>query len=131
MIIILAIIILFFISELLRICSNFTGRLFENKSNKFLYLIIVSSIVVICSNFISFSTIFFLGKHSNIIILQCLLILGSVISVIFMNKYIIKEPVHIGSYIALCLIGIILIIHHIITEAFYKKNTVNYNLKKY
>jgi hypothetical protein len=48
-----------------------------------------------------------------------------------MNKYIIKEPVHIGSYIALCLIGIILIIHHIITEAFYKKSTVNYNLKKY
>jgi hypothetical protein len=51
-----------------------------------------------------------------------MLIISGVISIIFINAFIIKERVYIGSYITLGAVVVILIIHHIMTRDFYYKS---------
>jgi hypothetical protein len=67
-----------------------------------------------------------MGKKTNIILLQCMLILGSAISVIFVNKFILKEQVDTGSYVALFIIITTLIIHQLSTV-----KTIDTNIKKF
>jgi hypothetical protein len=69
---------------------------------------------------------FYIGKKTNIILLQCMLILGSAISVIFVNKFILKEQVATGSYVALFIIITTLIIHQLSTV-----KTIDTNIKKF
>jgi hypothetical protein len=69
---------------------------------------------------------FYIGKKTNIILLQCMLILGSAISVIFVNKFILKEQVDTGSYVALFIIITTLIIHQLSTV-----KTIDTNIKKF
>ena len=99
--------------------SNYIGRI--NKSDTFTILLIVACVASLVSTLVSFPTIYFLGKQRNVIILQCMLIVGSVFSVTVINSFLIKEPVHIGSYITLGAIVLILIAHHVLTKDFYSK----------
>jgi hypothetical protein len=55
-----------------------------------------------------------------------MLILGSAISVIFVNKFILKEQVDTGSYVALFIIITTLIIHQLSTV-----KTIDTNIKKF
>ena len=50
-----------------------------------------------------------------------MLIIGSVLSVMLINRYVIGEPVHPASYMTLFAIVIILIFHHVRTRDFYSK----------
>jgi hypothetical protein len=104
--------------------SNYIGRI--NKSDTFTILLIVACVASLVSTLVSFPTIYFLGKQRNVIILQCMLIVGSVFSVTVINYFLIKEPVHIGSYITLGAIVLILIAHHVLTREFYSKNKKKY-----
>ena len=99
--------------------SCYINRIY--KSENFTNLLILSCILAVISTILSFSAMYFLGKHQNVIILQCMLIISGVISIIFINAFIIKERVYIGSYITLGLIVIILIIHHIMSRGYYSK----------
>jgi hypothetical protein len=113
------IIILLLVAQILSGVSNYIGRI--SKSDKFINLLIIACIASVVSTLVSFPTIHFLGKSHNVIIIQCMLIVGSVCSVTIINALLIKEPVHISSYITLGLIVIILIAHHILTKDFYSK----------
>ena len=50
-----------------------------------------------------------------------MLIVCSVMSVILINRYVIGEPVHPGSYLTLVAIVVILVLHHLATSDFYSK----------
>ena len=113
------IIILLLIAQLLSGCSNYINRIY--KTNTFAWLLMIACIASVVSTLFSFSTMYFLGKTQNVIILQCMLIIGSVISVLSINTFLIKEPVHTGSYITLFAIVAILIFHHVATMNFYSK----------
>jgi hypothetical protein len=107
-------------SQLFSGLSCYINRIY--KSENFTHLLILSCILAVISTIISFSTMYFLGKYQNVIILQCMLIISGVISIIFINAFIIKERVYIGSYITLGAVVVILIIHHIMTRDFYYKS---------
>lgn len=113
------IIILLLFAQVLSGVSNYIGRI--SKSDNFTTLLIIACVASVVSTLVSFPTIHFLGKSRNVIILQCMLIVGSVFSVTVINSFLIKEPVHIGSYITLAAIVLILIAHHILTRDFYSK----------
>jgi|694.fasta_scaffold14237_16 hypothetical protein len=123
---IIYIIILLSIAEFFRSCANYINRILKNNNLSFWILLLISTIATICSNIISFSTMFYIGKKTNIILLQCMLILGSAISVIFVNKFILKEQVDTGSYVALFIIITTLIIHQLSTV-----KTIDTNIKKF
>lgn len=108
---------LLLISEAIGVASNYPNRVL--KDNPFLLLLGISIIASIFSNLISFPTIYYLGKKQSIIIIQCTLIICSVVSAILINKFIIKEKIHTGSYITMFLIIFILIAHNILTKPFY------------
>jgi len=118
------ILILLLFAQVLSGFSNYIGRI--NKSDTFTFLLIVACLASLISTLVSFPTIYFLGKQRNVIILQCMLIVGSVFSVTVINYFLIKEPVHIGSYLTLAAIVLILIAHHIYTKEFYSKNIKKY-----
>jgi uncharacterized membrane protein len=105
------------ISEALNVASNYPNRLL--KEHTFLLLLGISIIASIFSNLISFPTFYYLGKTQNIIILQCTLLVCSVVSAMFVNKFILKEKVHTGSYITMFVIVVILVAHNILTKPFY------------
>jgi hypothetical protein len=109
--------ILLLISEAFGLASNYPNRL--SKEHPFLLLLGISVLASVFSNLISFPTIYYLGKTQNIIILQCTLIVCSVVSAMLINKFIIKEKVHTGSYITMFCIVVILIAHNILTKPFY------------
>jgi hypothetical protein len=113
------ILILLLIAELLGSCSNYVGRML--KGSPFLTLFAISCAASLASNMVSFPTMYYLGKTQNVIILQCMLIVCSVMSVVLINRYVIGEAVHPGSYITLAAIVVILIIHHLATFDFYSK----------
>jgi hypothetical protein len=104
--------ILLLISEAFGLASNYPNRL--SKEHPFLLLLGISVVASVFSNFI-----YYLGKTQNIIILQCTLIVCSVVSAMLINKFIIKEKVHTGSYITMFCIVVILIAHNILTKPFY------------
>jgi hypothetical protein len=110
---------LLLIAELLNSYSNYVGRML--KERPFWMLLAVSCAASLASNMVSFPTIYYWGKTQNVIILQCMLIVCSVMSVILINRYVIGEPVHPGSYLTLVAIVVILILHHIATRDFYSK----------
>jgi hypothetical protein len=114
--------ILLLISSIFGLTSNYPNRIFDVKEMSFLKLFIFSCVASILSNVISFPTIYFLGKSQNIVIIECTLVICTVISVILINRYLVKEPIHTGSYITMFAIVIILIIHYILTEPFYSRN---------
>ena len=114
--------ILLLVSSIIGLTSNYPNRIFDVKEVSFLKLFIFSCIASILSNMISFPTIYFLGKSQNIVIIECALVICAVISVILINRYLVKEPIHTGSYITMFAIVIILIIHYILTEPFYSRN---------
>jgi len=114
--------ILLLVSSIIGLTSNYPNRIFDVKEVSFLKLFIFSCIASILSNMISFPTIYFLGKSQNIVIIECALIICAVISVILINRYLVKEPIHTGSYITMFAIVIILIIHYILTQPFYSRN---------
>lgn len=118
----LIILILLLISEIINSCSNYTNRIM--KAN-FLTLLLISCLVSVLANLISFSTMYYLGQSRNVIILQCILIVCSVCSVVIINRFVIKEPVHPASYLTLGLIVLILLIHHLATRVFYSKSSKN------
>ena len=113
------IVILLIIAQLLSGCSNYVNRI--SKTQTFERLLMIACIASVVSTLVSFTTMYFLGKAENVIILQCMLIIGSVVAVISINTFFIKEPVHPGSYLTLFLIVVILIFHHIATSSFYSK----------
>ena len=113
------IIILLLFAQVLSGFSNYIGRI--SKSDNFTTLLIIACVASVVSTLVSFPTIHFLGKSRNVIILQCMLIVGSVFSVTVINSFLIKEQVHIGSYITLGAIVLILIAHHVLTKDFYSK----------
>ena len=115
----LMIIILLLIAQLLSSCSNYVNRML--KGSPFLTLFIISCAASLVSNMVSFPTMYYLGKKENVIILQCMLIICSVMSVVLINHYVIGEPVHPASYITLFAIVAILIFHHVATRGFYSK----------
>ena len=108
---------LLLLGQILATCSNFTNRIF--KTDSFWKIFIISCIVSVLSNFISFPTIVFLGKTQNVIILSCMLLVGTALSTVILNYFVFKEPIHFGSIITLFLIVIILFIHQILTKNFY------------
>ena len=110
---------LLLIAEFLSTCSNYVNRML--KGSPFLTLFIISCSVSLVSNMVSFPTMYYLGKTQNVIILQCMLIIGSVLSVMLINRYVIGEPVHPASYMTLFAIVVILIFHHVATRGFYSK----------
>ena len=114
--------ILLLISSIFGLTSNYPNRIFDVKEMSFLKLFIFSCVASILSNVISFPTIYFLGKSQNIVIIECTLVICAVIAVILINRYLVKEPIHTGSYITMFAIVIILIIHYILTEPFYSRN---------
>ena len=114
--------ILLLVSSIIGLTSNYPNRIFDVKEVPFLKLFIFSCIASILSNMISFPTIYFLGKSQNIVIIECALVICAVISVILINRYLVKEPIHTGSYITMFAIVIILIIHYILTQPFYSRN---------
>ena len=114
--------ILLLVSSIIGLTSNYPNRIFDVKEVSFLKLFIFSCIASILSNMISFPTIYFLGKSQNIVIIECALVICAVISVILINRYLVKEPIHTGSYITMFAIVIILIIHYILTQPFYSSN---------
>jgi hypothetical protein len=114
--------ILLLISSIFGLTSNYPNRIFDIKEVSFLKLFIFSCIASIVSNMISFPTIYFLGKSQNIVIIECTLVICAVIAVILINRYLVKEPIHTGSYITMFAIVTILIIHYILTEPFYSRN---------
>ena len=114
--------ILLLISSIFGLTSNYPNRIFDVKEMSFLKLFIFSCVASILSNVISFPTIYFLGKSQNIVIIECTLVICTVISVILINRYLVKEPIHTGSYITMFAIVIILIIHYILTQPFYSRN---------
>ena len=114
--------ILLLISSIFGLTSNYPNRIFDVKEMSFLKLFIFSCVASILSNVISFPTIYFLGKSQNIVIIECALVICAVISVILINRYLVKEPIHTGSYITMFAIVIILIIHYILTDPFYSRN---------
>lgn len=114
--------ILLLISSIFGLTSNYPNRIFDVKEMSFLKLFIFSCVASILSNVISFPTIYFLGKSQNIVIIECTLVICAVISVILINRYLVKEPIHTGSYITMFAIVTILIIHYILTEPFYSRN---------
>ena len=114
--------ILLLISSIFGLTSNYPNRIFDVKEMSFLKLFIFSCVASILSNVISFPTIYFLGKSQNIVIIECALVICAVISVILINRYLVKEPIHTGSYITMFAIVIILIIHYILTQPFYSRN---------
>ena len=116
--------ILLLISSIFGLTSNYPNRIFDVKEMSFLKLFIFSCIASILSNMISFPTIYFLGKYQNIVIVECTLIICAVIAVILINRYLVKEPIHTGSYITMFAIVIILIIHYILTQPFYSRNKI-------
>jgi hypothetical protein len=119
---IILIFILLLLSSIFGLTSNYPNRIFDVTEMSFLRLFIFSCIASVLSNMISFPTIYFLGKYQNIVIVECLLIVCAVIAVILINKFLVKEPIHIGSYITMISIVIILIIHYILTQPFYSRN---------
>jgi len=110
---------LLLIAELLNSCSNYVGRMFKDRP--FWVLLAISCTASLASNMVSFPTIYYWGKTQNVIILQCMLIVCSVMSVVLINRYVIGEAVHPGSYLTLIAIVVILILHHIATREFYSK----------
>jgi uncharacterized protein YutE (UPF0331/DUF86 family) len=54
---------------------------------------------------------YFLGKNVNVMLLQCILIVSSVIAVSIANHIIMREKVDMGTYITLFSIVLILIVH--------------------
>jgi hypothetical protein len=114
--------ILLLVSSIFGLTSNYPNRIFDIKEVSFLKLFIFSCIASIISNMISFPTIYFLGKSQNIVIIECTLVICAVIAVILINRYLVKEPIHTGSYITMFAIVTILIIHYILTEPFYSRN---------
>jgi len=110
---------LLLIAELVNTCSNYINRML--KSSTFWTLFVISCVASLVSNMVSFPTMYYLGKSHNVIILQCMLIVCSVMSVVLINRYVIGEPVHPGSYLTLFAIVVILIFHHIATKSFYSK----------
>jgi hypothetical protein len=114
--------ILLLVSSIFGLTSNYPNRIFDIKEVSFLKLFIFSCIASIVSNMISFPTIYFLGKSQNIVIIECTLVICAVIAVILINRYLVKEPIHTGSYITMFAIVTILIIHYILTEPFYSRN---------
>ena len=114
--------ILLLISSIFGLTSNYPNRIFDVNEMSFLKLFIFSCVASILSNVISFPTIYFLGKSQNIVIIECTLVICTVISVILINRYLVKEPIHTGSYITMFAIVIILIIHYILTDPFYSRN---------
>lgn len=110
---------LLLIAELLNSYSNYVGRML--KERPFWMLFAVSCAASLASNMVSFPTIYYWGKTQNVIILQCMLIVCSVMSVVLINRYVIGETVHPASYITLVAIVVILILHHAATSDFYSK----------
>jgi hypothetical protein len=110
---------LLLIAEVLNAYSNYVGRML--KERPFWMLLAISCAASLASNMVSFPTIYYWGKTQNVIILQCMLIVCSVMSVILINRYVIGEPVHPGSYLTLVAIVVILVLHHIATGDFYSK----------
>jgi hypothetical protein len=129
----LYIFILLLVAEAFGLASNFPNRLFKDlfkehgllKEHPFLLLLGISVVASVFSNLISFPTIYYLGKTQNIIILQCTLIVCSVVSAMLINRFVIKEKVHTGSYITMFFIVVILIAHNILTKPFYDGKTNN------
>ena len=109
--------ILLLIAEAFGLASNYPNRLL--KEHPFMLLLGISVIASVFSNLSSFPTIYYLGKTQNIIILQCTLLVCSVVSAMLINKFILKEKVHTGSYITMFVIVVILITHNILTKHFY------------
>jgi hypothetical protein len=105
------IIILLTISQLFSACANYTGRIFKSQNYGFNGLLCISIIAAILSNIVTFCTMYFLGKNVNVLLLQCILIVSSVIAVSIANHIIMKEKVDLGTYITLFSIVFILIVH--------------------
>ena len=116
---ILILLILVMIAEFMRTWSKHINRIF--KGMPILTLLIISCVGVLFANMILFPTIYYLGKTQNVIILHCTIIGCSIISAMLINRYIIGETVSPASYLALCAILAILIIHHMATADFYSK----------
>jgi hypothetical protein len=74
-------------------------------------LLVISIIAAILSNIVTFCTMYFLGKNINVLLLQCILIVSSVIAVSMANHIVMKEKVDMGTYITLFSIMLILIVH--------------------
>lgn len=113
------IMILLFIAQFLSAGSNYINRFFPTYS--FLKIFAISSLAAVLSNCISFPTLFYLGKSENVIILACLMLIGTSLSAIIVSHFILQETVHIGSYITLFGIVSILFIHNIVTKNYYDK----------
>ena len=105
------IIILLIISQLFSACANYTGRIFKSQNYGFKGLLCISIVAAILSNIVTFCTMYFLGKNVNVLLLQCILIVSSVIAVSMANHIIMKEKVDMGTYITLFSIVFILIVH--------------------
>ena len=105
------IILLLIVSQLFSACANYTGRIFKSQHYGFKGLLCISIIAAILSNIVTFCTMYFLGKSINVLLLQCILIVSSVIAVAFANHVILKEQVDMGTYITLFSIVFILIMH--------------------
>jgi uncharacterized membrane protein YfcA len=110
---------LLLISQLFNSYSNYVNHIL--KGIPFLKLLAISCAASLASNLVSFPTMYYLGKTQNVIILQCILIVCSVMSVVLINRYVIGEPVHPGSYLTLVAIVVILVLHHVATSDFYSK----------
>ena len=105
------IIILLIISQLFSACANYTGRIFKSQNYGFKGLLCISIVAAILSNMVTFCTMYFLGKNVNVLLLQCILVVSSVIAVGLANHVILKEHVDMGTYITLFSIVVILIVH--------------------
>jgi hypothetical protein len=107
----LLIILFLIISQLFSTCANYTNRIFKSRNYGFKGLLVISIIAAILSNIVTFCTMYFLGKNINVLLLQCILIVSSVIAVSMANHIVMKEKVDMGTYITLFSIVLILIVH--------------------
>ena len=111
--------ILLFIGIFLSSYSGFMGQIFKNYS--YWKILIISCIIAAVSQYFCFITLLFLGKSENVIRLACIMLVYSALSSIIISHYILKQTVHIGSYITLFGIVSILLIHNIVTKNYYDK----------
>ena len=107
----LLIILFLIISQLFSACANYTNRIFKSQNYGFKGLLVISIIAAILSNIVTFCTMYFLGKNINVLLLQCILIVSSVIAVALVNHVVLKEHVDMGTYMTLFSIVLILIVH--------------------
>ena len=105
-------IILIFISSIIYCFSNFYNKM-PGVGNNFKKILMISIFFAIIEYCIKVPAMFYFGKKINSIFTYTIILITIFICLTFYSKYVLKEEVHMITYITLVLIILIFIIHNI------------------